>query len=167
MNFLCSIAYLIHAVEADSHNSQVVEFAVTVPTSFYKAFLKMCILKCVICKYHSWIGSFHFEDWAHDQRLMAVFLPWQSFPCEGYKTNFFLLCLVGAATILHQNGKWFTPQDLPGTGVCGDSSGTRVYCIPSPLLQQHCWLVCPAFLSQTEPFRGWWWGVTEEKVLGL
>lgn len=51
MNFLYSVAYLIRAIKADSHNSQVVEFAVTALTFFYTAFLKMYILKCVICKY--------------------------------------------------------------------------------------------------------------------
>lgn len=50
----------------------------------------------------------------------------------GLQTNFFVLRLVGAATILHQKGKWFTPQDLLGTGVCGDSSGTRVFCTFTP-----------------------------------
>lgn len=54
------------------------------------------------------MGSFHFEDWAHDQRVTALFLPVQSFLCKGYKPIFFLLHLEGPATILHQNGEWFT-----------------------------------------------------------
>lgn len=164
MNFLYSVAYLIHAIEADIHNSQVVEFAVTAPTSFYKAFLKMCILKCVICKYRSWIGSFHFEDWAHDQRLMAVFLPSQSFPCEGYKPIFSSSVWWVLQPSFTKKASGSLHKICLGQVFVGIHQG-RGFSAHSP--QQRCWLVCPALLSQAEPFGRGWWGVTEETVLDL
>lgn len=68
------------------------------------------------------MGSFHFKHWAHDQRVMALFLC-VIISTQVLQTDFFLLRLVGAATILHQLGKWGAPQDLPAMHVCGDSAG--------------------------------------------